>query len=155
MYSERDYLGWMQMCMASVLCSCTWGRHGESITAHPPSLTPPASHHQLLRINAWDAFIGPSRLIQPPPFGETMAQRHSGTQPHLHGLLTKLGTQVRLQLPNPKCSLPTTSDPMALSIALIWLGDGHSSGAVNAGVLPEACCVIRGLTEGLAKVGPI
>lgn len=95
-------------------------------------------------------------LIQSPfPYGGSLAQRHSGTQPHLFGVLTKLGTQVRLQLPNLKFSLPTTSGPVVPSVILIWLGDDHSSGVVNVGVLPEACCVSSGLTEGLAKIGPI
>lgn len=44
------------------------------------------------------------------------------TQPHPQGvLLTKLGTQVRLQLPNPEFSLPTTSALMVPLVTLIWL----------------------------------
>ena len=62
--------------------------------------------------------------FQPLSFthGETVAQRHSATHPHLHGVLvTNLGTQVRLQLPCPKFAFRITSVPIDSSLILLWL----------------------------------
>lgn len=54
--------------------------------------------------------------------GGTVAQRHSETQPHPHGVsMTKLGTQVRLQQLSLEFTFPTTSVPIVSSVTLIWL----------------------------------